>query len=214
MWSQLFLFWAFRAQDRTMLLYWRNKESRSLLRFLSMTTQKRLTKKKIQTTIDDAWSEMLHKVGFSYTQEQINQVLRDGNVPAHTRVASGLRFGMVLGLGGFGKRLSREIRTEEQLNKFLLTVKELEHALPTLVRKATKEVVSTLPRGGGPGRAPKLNAKESNLVCDQISLFIRKKHSLKEALSKVSELTPVLLGKKVSARTLQKAWDRRDEFTG
>jgi type II secretory pathway component PulF len=69
-----------------------------------------------------------------------------------------------------------------------------------------------LPRRGGPGRQPKLNATQSSQVCDQIALFLRQGHTLKQALQKVAELSITLFGKKVGARTLQKAWDKRREY--
>ena len=86
--------------------------------------------------------------------------------------------------------------------------------MPTAIRKAFKEVGHALPRRGGPGRQAKLNAKQAAQVCDQIALFVRQGQTLKEALQKVAELTPTLLGKKVGARTLQKAWDKRREYLG
>jgi len=72
--------------------------------------------------------------------------------------------------------------------------------MPTAIRKATKELGHALPRRGGPGRQPKLNVAQAAHVCDQIALFMRQGHTPKDALQKVAELTPTLLGKKVGAR--------------
>jgi hypothetical protein len=73
-----------------------------------------------------------------------------------------------------------------------------------------KMVSGMLPRKGGPGRQPKLSAAEASRACDHIATFIRQKNSLKAALQKTSNASLSLFGKKVSARTLQKAWDNRD----
>jgi type II secretory pathway component PulF len=120
----------------------------------------------------------------------------------------------ILGLlRDFGKSLARKIKNEQQLTKALQDIKQVGYDMPTMIRKATKLLVSKLPRRGGPGRQPKLSPPEAAQVCDQIAVFIRQNHNLKQALQKVAELTPTLLGKKVGARTLQKAWDKRGELS-
>jgi hypothetical protein len=179
-----------------------------------MTKNKRLTKKEISARVDAAYRDLLEGTGFKFDPAEMDRVLKASNVSPHKRVAKGLSLGMALGVLSWGQTASREIKTEEQLDKVLLKLKEAKEELPTLARKATKEVLSKLPRRGGPGRTPKLNTRESSMVCDQIGVFIRQKNTLKQSLSKTAELTPNLLGKKVSARTLQKAWDKRDEFIG
>jgi len=175
--------------------------------------QSRLTKKEVARRVDAAYRDLLEGTGFKLDPDEMNRVLKASNVSPHKRVAKGLSLGMALGVLSWGRTASREIRKEEQLKKVLLKLKKTKEQLPTLARKATKELLSKLPRRGGPGRTPKLNARESSMVCDQIGVFIRQKNTLKESLSKTAELTPTLLGKKVSARTLQKAWDKRDQFT-
>jgi hypothetical protein len=176
--------------------------------------QKRLTKKEIAKRIDAAYRDLLEGTGFKVDPNEVNRTLKASNISPHKRVATGISWGMALGVLSWGNIASRDIKTEEQLNKVLLDLKEAKERLPTLARKATKEVLSKLPRRGGPGRTPKLNARESSMVCDQIGLFIRQKNTLKESLAKTAELSLTLLGKKVSARTLQKAWDKRDQFIG
>jgi DNA invertase Pin-like site-specific DNA recombinase len=93
-------------------------------------------------------------------------------------------------------------------------IREVGEKMPTAIRKATKELGHALPRRGGPGRQPKLTGTQAAKACDQIGLFVRQGHTVKEALKKVAELTPGLFGKKVGARTLQKAWDKRSEYLG
>jgi hypothetical protein len=177
-------------------------------------THKRLTKKEVAVRVDAAYRDLLEGTGFKFDPDEMNRVLNSSNVSPHKRVAKGLSLGMALGVLSWGRTASREIRTEAQLDKVLLKLREAKEQLPTLARKAAKEVLSKLPRRGGPGRTPKLNARESSMVCDQIGVFIRQKNTLKESLAKTAELTLTLLGKKVSARTLQKAWDKRDQFIG
>ena len=72
-----------------------------------------------------------------------------------------------------------------------------------------REIASTLPRRGGPGRQRKLNAAEAKQMVDQVLLFIGQGNNVKQALQRTSALAPQLLGKKVSPRTLQKEWDKR-----
>lgn len=175
---------------------------------------KRLTKKEITKRFDAAYRDLLEGTGLKLDVDEMKRVLKASNISPHHRVAEGMSLGMALGVLSWGTTASRAIKTEDQLNKVLLKLKDMKEKLPTLARKATKEVVSKLPRRGGPGRTPLLNARESSMVCDQIGVFIRQKNSVNESLAKTAELTPTLLGKKVSARTLQKAWDKRDQFIG
>lgn len=124
--------------------------------------------------------------------------------------------GMTITVGTFLQDFGRtfasaaSIQNEKQMQAALTAIKEVGYQLPPILRKAMKQVASSLPRRGGPGRQPKLNPREAVLVCDQIATFIRRKNTLKQALQKVSESAPQLLGKKVSPRTLQKAWDKRE----
>jgi len=178
-----------------------------------MTKARRLTKEKIQEQVDEAWRQMLETIGLKWSPAEVRRMLKDLKVAPDVRVARGLTIGMALGLGGMGKTVARETKTEAQLAKVLQEIKRMSELMPTTIRKATKEMLRTLPRRGGPGRRPKLSAAESAQVCDQIAVFIRQKHNVKEALQRVAELTPTLLGKRVGTRTLQKAWDRRGEFS-
>lgn len=179
-----------------------------------MTNTERLTRAEITRRVKQAWQDMLEKNGFlKWSPESVKAQLKQMNVPRETIVTQGLTVGAALGLGGMGKGLARDIKTREELDKILLEIRRIGEELPTIIRKATKQMTSTLPRRGGPGRQPKLTTKEASQMCDQIALSIRQKHSLKQALQNVSELSASILGgKKVGSRTLQKAWDKRDEF--
>jgi hypothetical protein len=102
------------------------------------------------------------------------------------------------------------IKTEAELSKAIEEVRKMSEGLPSLMRKALKAYSQMLPRAGGPGRRPKLSEAEASRACDHIAIFIRQKMTLKQALQKMADSSPSLLGKKVSPRTLQKAWNQRD----
>lgn len=121
----------------------------------------------------------------------------------------GLQIGLQMGMN----LLLPDIRTQEDLDNALRMFDEAKEQGPTVARKVMDKIRSELPRGGGPGRSPKLDAQQSAKVCDQISQFMRsEKLTLKQALAKTAEGCPDLVGKKVGARTLQKIWGKRDEF--
>lgn len=179
-----------------------------------MEKKVRLTKAKIETQLDEAWREVLKESGLISSFADIKRGLRELNLSPELDLGSGFTLGMSLGLVNAGKILARKVKTEVELEKALREIKEAGEKMPTAMRKAFKEVARSLPRRGGPGRRPKLSPKEASLMCDQIALFIRQKYGLKEALRKAADLSPsILSGKKVSPRTLQKAWDMRGELT-
>ena len=181
-----------------------------------MKTQ-RLTRADIERRLTQAYDEMLEKNNLSpfakeakrllagiKTTENLGQVLIVGGMSITTRML----------IENYGRALARatKIRTEDELQQVIQLIKEKGETLPTVIREATKVFKQTLPRRGGPGRRPILSAKETVQVCDHIAMFIRQKWTLKQALAKVAEISPTLLGKKVGQRTLQKAWDNRDSF--
>jgi hypothetical protein len=172
----------------------------------------RPTRNEIARRIDQAWREMQDEIGFSPAEGSKN--LNELNLSPEVRVGQGLTLGMFVGQGSLGKGLAREIKTPEQLEEAMQLIRQLGEVLPTAFRQASKEIARKLPRRGGPGRQPKLSPKEASKACDHIAMFIRQKHTLKQALQMMSESSPSILGKKVSARTLQKAWDNRDKLTG
>jgi len=179
-----------------------------------MEKKPRLTKAEIETRLDEEWREVLKASGLISSFADIKRGLRELDLSPEIDLGSGFTLGMSLGLVNAGKILARKVKTEVELEEALQKIKEAGEKMPTAVRKAMKEVARSLPRRGGPGRRPKLSPKEASVMCDQIALFIRQKYGLKEALKKAADLSPSILGgKKVSARTLQKAWGRRGEYT-
>jgi hypothetical protein len=175
---------------------------------------KRLTKREIEERLDHAWLEELQRLGLVANQPEAKKLMQDvASLERCVGVGRGMTFGMALEMRNWGKDLAkkRQIKDEQQLSKAIQDLKRTGDELPTLMRKAMKELATKLPRKGGPGRLPKLNPKEAAQACDQIALFIRQKYTLKEALQKVADLSASLFGKKVGARTLQKAWDKRGQ---
>ena len=179
---------------------------------MKMRTKKAkgLTQREIEERLDQAWQETLQSIGLVASPSEAKKLIEQ--VGSRER-QSGIKFGMALEMRNWGKALAkkRQIKNEQQLAQALQDLKRVGDEMPSLMRKAVKQFVGSLPRKGGPGRQPKLNQKDAALACDQIALFIRQKDNLKQALQKVADLSPTLFGKKVGARTLQKAWDKRGE---
>jgi hypothetical protein len=172
----------------------------------------RFNRREAERELEQAWRDVLSENGLIPSQAEVKKILTEVHLSQKAPIGRGVTIGMSLGLGGFGKALARRVKTEAQLQNALARIREAGEKMPTAIRRATKELGRALPRRGGPGRQPKLNAKQAAQVCDQIALFLRQGHTLKDGLQKVAELTPTLLGKKVGARTLQKAWDKRREY--
>jgi hypothetical protein len=181
---------------------------------MGATIPKRFNRHSAEKKLEQAWRDVLNENGLIPGPAEVKKILREVHLSHEAPIGRGLTIGMSLGLGGIGKALARKVKTETQLEDALTRIREAGEKMPTAIRKATKELGHALPRRGGPGRQPKLTATKAAKACDQIGLFVRQGHTVKEALKKVAELTPSLFGKKVGARTLQKAWDKRSEYLG
>jgi hypothetical protein len=177
-----------------------------------MKRRMRFNRREAERQLEQAWRDMLTENGLIPSQAEVRKSLREVHLSQKAPIGRGVTIGMSLALGGIGKALARSVKTEEQLQNALARIREAGEKMPTAIRKATKELGRALPRRGGPGRQPKLNAMQAAEVCDQIALFLRQGYRLKAALPKVAELTLTLFGKRVGARTLQKAWDKRREY--
>lgn len=178
-----------------------------------MEKAKKLTRAEIDRQLNEAWRKMLDENKLSPDPDAFKTLMKMKKPTPEKFVAGGVTVTVGMLLQNFGQTIrgKAKIKNEQHLQAVLRQIKEMSNQLPTVIRKATKAVTATLPRRGGPGRQPKLRPDEARQMCDQIALFIRQKSNLKQALQKVSGLTPTLLGKKVSPRTLQKAWDKRDQ---
>lgn len=154
---------------------------------------------------------MLQETGLSFDPDALRKLakIKDGRPELY--VGGGMKITIGMLLRDFGKTLvsAAKIDSDQQLQDVIRQIKGVREEIPTVIRKAMKQVTASLPRRGGPGRQPKLRPHEADQMCDQLAMFIRQNNNLKQALQKLSNLTPQLLGKKVSPRTLQKAWDKR-----
>jgi hypothetical protein len=180
-----------------------------------MTNPKPITKKEIEERINEAVQQLYERLGFKFDPSEVSEFLAaNAGLPPEKAMPKTMEFGLALGFGSFTDKFKTGIKTREDLEKVLQTIGEVREQAPTLVRSVYTQAIKNLPRRGGPGRIPKLDARESVVVCNQILQFIGRKYTVKQALAKTSEMCPTLLGKAVSQRTLQKAWDKRDEFLG
>lgn len=180
-----------------------------------MSKNEFVTKEEVESRINEAVRKLFERVGLKADPSTVKELLAaNSKLPAEKQMAKGIELGLQLGFGSFANTCDTGIKTRQDLEKVLHTIGEATERAPTMARGALTQALKNLPRRGGPGRIPKLDARESATVCKQILQFIGQKYTVKEALGKTSEMCPVLLGKTVSPRTLQKAWDKRDEFIG
>lgn len=105
---------------------------------------------------------------------------------------------------------TQRIVTEDDLIRREQEIRRAGRDLPSMLRKVLKAHAASLPRRGGPGRGRLLSPEEASRACDHIAELLRRKHTVKDALAKTAEASVRLFGKKVGARTLQKAWAQRD----
>jgi len=184
---------------------------------------RRLTQAVILKRLDETWDEVLASC-FGLTQAEAKRHVRQSltssddsdsdSVQGQSRL---LMAALDLALGKNGRdafrKQARSIKTEEDLARAIQRIRDSAEVIPSATRKAMKMISAMMPRRGGPGRQPKLGANDAGRACDQIALFVRQGNAVKVALQKTADLSPTLLGKKVSARTLQKAWKNRDKLT-
>lgn len=146
--------------------------------------------------------------------EEIKFGLHGGSSPEHEHElakAKGLQIGFQTADRSMEEFLP-QIQTREDLDQVVQAFTETAEKASTIVRNAMDEIRADLPRQGGPGRTPKLDERESAIVCKEILKLIGRKYSVTKAIKEVSTMCPVLTGKTVGTRTLHKAWDRRDVF--
>jgi hypothetical protein len=174
-----------------------------------MNKSARPTKKDFEKRLAQKWKEALESC-LGPTPAQLSQLLKDAD---RKTTEQNLKAGMAFALRTLGTDHLKKanIKTEEQFAKACEQLGEVKEKMPTAVRKALRELAKSLPRRGGPGRQALLSLQEANRACDHIATFIRQGYTLKAALRLVAEASMALLGKKVGARTLQKAWDKRDQ---
>jgi hypothetical protein len=148
--------------------------------------------------------------------EQISFGLNSGLSPEREQELSkamGLQIGFQAQMAsGSMEKMLLSIQTKDDLDRFVQSFGEAAAQAPTIARKQINEIKAKLPRGGGPGRKPKLNHQQSTIVCKEILRLIGMQYGTKEALVEVSKMCPDLVQKKVGARTLQTIWSKRKEY--
>ncbi len=170
---------------------------------------KKLSRAEIERRLNQEWNAILGENKIIPDPDAVKKVMKKGQ--PESLIALGFTGTIAMLLQNYGRTIATtaKIKDEQHLLEVIRSMREAGYKLPTAIRKAMKEITSTLPRHGGPGRNPKLTPKEAVEMCSQIGMFITQGDKLKEALQRASDLTTQLLGKKVSPRTLQKAWDKR-----
>jgi hypothetical protein len=109
---------------------------------------------------------------------------------------------------------SRRQFTEEEVQTVIANIKANLPQMASALRRGLKDIQKKLPRHGGPGRKGALSPSEKLEACEQVSSL----HKIGR-LTKLSEIFEVVggqfrsKGKKVSARTIKRAWeDRRNVY--
>lgn len=101
--------------------------------------------------------------------------------------------------------------TEEELEVVLTQIRALAPEMASAFRRELKNLQRGLPRRGGPGRDEILNIAEKREVCEQVG-SLHKMGQIKK-MSDVFETVADTFrkrGKKISARTVQRAWQKRE----
>lgn len=179
-----------------------------------MAKTKKLSRAEIARQLNSEWSAMIKETGLFPDPDELKRLAKTKEARLELFVAEGVKITVGTILQNFGKTLGSmaKIETEEQLHDLVQHIRGRREEITTVMRKAMKQITVALPRRGGPGRQPKLNLRETSQICDKIASVMRQGHTLKQALDKVSQSAPQLLGKDVSPRTLQKAWINRGKY--
>lgn len=172
------------------------------------------SQEEIESKVGEAVRGLFARVGFKADPTDVEKFLAENDDhPATAQMPKAVEVAMRWAFGSVTRKHLEQIKTREDLDKLLRTIKEATEIAPTSIRTALKQFLRDLPRRGGPGREPKLNAEESAKVCRQILEFeVIHKYPHKKALEETSKLCPTLINKQVSPRTLDKAWSKRSEY--
>jgi hypothetical protein len=173
------------------------------------------SEEEIRSRIGVAVSRLFARLGFEPNSAHL-EVLSQANaalLPAD-QLPKAVEVAVRWAVGSATTHQVEQIKTREELDSILRTIGEATEVAPTEARAALKEFQRNFQRRGGPGAKPKLNDEDCVIVCKQILKFrMIDKFPLKKALIEVSKLCPILIGKKVGARTLEeKAWRHKDRY--
>ena len=179
-----------------------------------MSRSRTVPTKVVAQKIDETFQAILADNGLAlWSSSELLALLNRADLPPETRVANGMTLAMTLGIESPGKHLAKQIKTQEQLEKVLLTMRQAGNKMPSILRKGLKQAGRSLPRKGGPGRQRSLTDQEAATLCDQVARFHRMKYPIKAALKMAADLCPKLFnGKTVGVRTLQTYWVNRDKL--
>jgi hypothetical protein len=114
------------------------------------------------------------------------------------------------------KRSKGKRCTEEELEVVLSQIRASAPALASALRKSLKETQRQLPRHGGPGRDQILTATDKLEACDQISSLLKlgKIKRMPGIFEEVAKTITATKNKRVSARTVKRAWEKRATLYG
>jgi hypothetical protein len=106
-----------------------------------------------------------------------------------------------------------QVKTRRDLEEFEKALDAGIEKSPTVARKQWKKINRDLPRGGGPGRKPKLDFDQCRRACQEMLFEIGQgASSAKEAAAKVSERSYELFRKHVGRRTFETIWSERQKY--
>jgi len=179
-----------------------------------MNRSRTVPAKVVAQKIDETWQSILAENGLAlWGSSELLGLLKRADLPPETRVAKGMTLAMTLGIESPGKYLAKKIKTQEQLENVLLTMRQVGNKMPSMLRKGLKVAGRSLPRRGGPGRQKSLTDQEAATLCDHVARFHRTGLSIKDSLKEAAALCPKLFnGKTVGVRTLQSYWIKRDKL--
>jgi hypothetical protein len=175
----------------------------------------RPSEEEIQSRIGVAVRKLFARLGFEPNSSHL-EILSHAKavLPPADQLPKAVEMAVRCAVGLATSEQVKQIKTREELDTILRTIGEATEVAPTKARTALKEFQRQLPRRGGPGAKPKLNDEDCVIVCKQILKFRTiDKFPLKKALVETSKMCPILIGKKVGARTLEeKAWRNKDRY--
>ena len=111
-------------------------------------------------------------------------------------------------LGRRLKNLKRRRLTEQELQPILKDIKDTTETLTPKIRKGLDEMKKRLVQHGGPGRRTILDPKQQHEAIQFVGVHLIQGKRLPEAFKQVAE-TFTVQGKKVSAQTIKRIWQKR-----
>jgi len=111
-------------------------------------------------------------------------------------------------LGRRLKNLKTRRLTEQELQPILKDIKNTVGTLTPKIRKGLNEMKKRLIQHGGPGRRTILDPAEQRDAIQYVAQELAKGRTLPEAFKEVAEILTAR-GKKVSAQTIKRTWQKR-----